>query len=150
MLEIRSLERVPMQLPPTRPSRWGVRQRLLLLGCAVLAIAALLAFLLYLQWPVPPKSPESIVWVVGRDGGTGPLQRTTGELTLIESFLVWQSMPRELDSALRGPRDAYAEAVRTSRNWAVVVAVVAALGGLCAASSLLVQAPPSRRIPPRG
>jgi hypothetical protein len=136
MLEIRRLERAELEAA-TEPRRtWGFRQRLVLLGTVTTLIAAFLAVGLFLKRPVlRTPAPQQI-------------ETAAQNLTLTQSFAVWEALRAGLDSVPEQIRQEYTKRLATYRLWLLVTAVIACLGMICAASSLLVprREQPRRRL----
>lgn len=142
MLQIRKLPRALVEAREAPRRAWGARERLLVLGGLVLAVAVGCAAVLLARWPAAPKVPDTVTWVLFPTGGDKtPVFKETRDLTPLESYVVWNALPRELEASPQGPRETYNRAVASARNWMIVVGVVALLGAACAAGSLL--APPA-------
>lgn len=141
LLDLRKLPLAPQELPPQPSSTWGVRQRLISLGSLILILALAWLGVLLLVWPAKPQTPETITWQTpSPPGQKEPLRKTTQQLTLLESYLAWQSLPRELESLSDAPMARYRKEVATAMNWFIVGCVVGVLGLGCLASGWLVPA----------
>lgn len=141
LLDLRKLPLAPQE-PPSQPrSTWGVRQRLISLGSLILIVALAWLGVLLLVWPAKPQTPETITWQTPPlPGQKEPLRKTTQQLTLLESYLAWQNLPRELESLSDAPMARYRKEVATAVNWFIVGCVVGVLGLGCLASGWLVPA----------
>jgi len=147
LLAMRHLPVAPAERMPAAAGQWGVRHRLISIGILVLLLALVWVGLLVWSWPEKPQVPDPITWQTPPPAGqTEPLRKTTDQLTLVESYYAWQSLPRQLDLLSDAPMSRYRQQVASATNWLIVGVVVGLLGLVCLASAWLVPAPTS---PPR-
>jgi len=139
LLDLRKLPLAPEETTSPSTSPWGVRHRLISLGSLILIVALAWLGVLLLVWPSKPQPPETITWQTPPPPGQKePLRKTTQQLTLLESYLAWQSLPRELESLSDAPMARYRKEVATAVNWFIVGCVVGILGLVCLTSGWLV------------
>jgi hypothetical protein len=111
------LERAePGQAPPRTPSRWGVRQRLVLVGLVTLLVAVGLG--------------AAFHW-------NRPRTRSVDEITLSQTWHLWQNLRQGPDLHFPYEEDRY-KAFESYRRWMGVAVVLAAIGIATMAGSLLV------------
>lgn len=150
LLELRKFPRVQEEVVGGPSSGWGIPQRLISIGSLILLGALVwLGVLWFVLWPEKPTVPEPIRWQTPPPAGKEkPMLKTTEELTLLESYLAWQSLPRELEVLSDAPMSQYRKELAAAKNWSIVGGVVALLGVLCMVSGWLVGQQKPRGYPP--
>lgn len=117
----------PRPAPP--PRRWGLRQRLILIG-AIIALPSL-ALAAYLFWSLPPQ--EYVV----------PTQAPLDYLTVGQTWQIWQDLRSGIERRPLPAEVFYEALARNNRQWLTVSLVLFGAGALTMISSLFV--PKSRR-----
>ncbi|MCS7306562.1 MAG: hypothetical protein NZ602_15830 [Thermoguttaceae bacterium] len=144
MLALRRLPLAP-SAPVGQVGRWGIRHRLISIGALVMLGAGAWLAVLLLSWPQQPQVPEPITWSTPPPPGKKePILKTTEQLTLLESYLAWQGLPRQLELVSDAPMTRYKQQVASATNWLIVSVVVGILGLICFASAWLL---PGQRLP---
>lgn len=150
MLELRKLPVAPTDAPPSPQGRWGIRQRLISLGGLIVLAALVWIGVLVLQWPEKPQVPDPITWQTPPlPGQKEPLRKTTEQLTLLESYLAWESLPRQLDLLSDAPMTRYKRQLAAARNWLTVGVIIGILGLVCGGSAWLIAPQSAGRRPLR-
>lgn len=141
MLELRKLSLASVEASVQPPQQWGIRHRLVSIGSLILVGALVWLGVLGLLWPQKPQVPETITWQTPPPPGSKePLRKTTEQLTLLESYAAWESLPRELEVLSDAPMTRYKKELATAKNWLLVGSVIAILGLACIVSAWLVPA----------
>ncbi|NLY02209.1 MAG: hypothetical protein GXY83_39495 [Rhodopirellula sp.] len=117
--------------PPSR--RWGLRQRLLLVG-ALIALPAL-ALAAYLFWRLPTR--EQVV----------PTQAPLDELTVGQTWQIWQDLRTGIERRPFPAEAFYERLAQTNRQWLAVALSVFVAGLLIMVSSVFVPKSKRRRLP---
>jgi hypothetical protein len=110
------LNRVKKEPTKRQAGTWGIRQRLVLVGSVIVALAVVFGTFLYVKRPIPPRLdylPPFDSWVLFQQFREGPGGR-----------LEWE---RQYETA----RDRH-------RRWVMAACAVLAIGALMMASSLMV------------
>jgi hypothetical protein len=124
MRQIVQLEKEMSQISGTRPSRWGIKQRLMLLGGLLIAGAIALGILIWVAWPAPPV----------RKVGADDIYRATMSLTPLQSLAAWEMLIRtplgKLDTKTVSPAmtAAYKRKVAQRQSLGIVAAIMGVVG----------------------